>query len=399
MTKSPLRLFVIALTLLSAGASIAAAPSKRLIEFPDGTQKWMTESEMDQLISDEHRAGKCGGFMDVTASPNPIRSQIGGRAGQALANFESRKLTQATYIEKNMNELTEKGLLETVASLEKFGTRYCKSDTGVQAAEFIAKRFKEIAKNRNDVTVQLYKHSRFQQPSVIARIEGKGALAKETVVIGAHEDSINQRSSRANAAAAAPGADDDASGVATVVETFRVLVESGFKPDRSIEFMTYAGEEIGLVGSQDIASDYAKNNRSVFAVMQLDMTMYPGQANAIHFVTDNTNASLNKFTQKLVDAYVKTKWTEMKCGYGCSDHASWTRSGFASTMPFESTMKGMNPKIHTPEDQINLLKSAFGLHFAKLAFSFVVELSTEPAGAATGRPAPTTTGRPASRRF
>lgn len=368
--------FLIISSILSASA-VFAAPTKRLIEFPDGSQKWMTERELDSLISDEHRAGKCGGFMDVTANPTPIRSKFAGRAGQAIANFDNRRLNQAAYLDKTLSELTEKGLFETVSALEKFGTRYCKSDTGTQAAEFIAKRFKEIAKNRNDVTVGFFKHSRFQQPSVIARIEGRGELAKEVIVLGAHEDSINQRAF-GNSNAAAPGADDDASGVATLVETFRVLVESGFKPDRSIEFITYAGEEIGLVGSQDIASQYAKDNRQVFAVLQLDMTMYPGQANAIHFVTDNTNASLNKFTQKLVDSYVKVKWTEMKCGYGCSDHASWTRSGFASTMPFESTMKGMNPKIHTPEDQIKLLNSAFGLHFAKLALSFAAELSTEP---------------------
>lgn len=377
MTPTLVRSLLIVTSIVSA-SSVLAAPNKRLIEFPDGSQKWMSSSEFEALIHDEHRVGKCGGFMDVTSNPSPVRAKLADRGRSA--DFENRKLTQGAFIEKNIGELTEKGLLETVSNLEKHGTRYCKSESGVKAAEWIANRFKEIAKNRNDVSVELFKHSDFIQPSVIARIQGKGPHANEIVVIGAHEDSINVKA-RGNVNASAPGADDDASGVATVIETFRVLIETGFQPDRTLEFMTYAGEEIGLVGSQDIASRYSKSNKQVFAVMQLDMTMYPGQANAIHFVTDNTNASLNKFTQRLVDTYVKAKWSEIRCGYACSDHASWKRAGYASTMPFESTMNGMNPKIHTPEDQINLLKSSFGLNFAKLAFSFITELGVEPASA------------------
>ena len=54
----------------------------------------------------------------------------------------------------------------------------------------------------------------------------------------------------------APGADDDASGCSVVIKLFRVLSKLKKKPYRTITFMFYAGEEIGLVGSNEIAMRY-----------------------------------------------------------------------------------------------------------------------------------------------
>ena len=79
------------------------------------------------------------------------------------------------------------------------------------------------------------------QPSVIARIRGNGANANELVILGAHEDSIN-----GGANGRSPGADDDASGSATVLEVFRVLVQNGFRPRRTVEFHAYSGTPLFL---------------------------------------------------------------------------------------------------------------------------------------------------------
>src|SRR5690606_7452875 len=139
----------------------------------------------------------------------------------------------------------------------------------------IRDQFVQLARGRTDVTTELFNH-RFVQPSVVARIQGHGPHADEHIVLGAHEDSINWSGFVPSARDRAPGADDDASGVATLLETFRVLMDSGYRPDRTIDFIAYAGEEIGLVGSQDIAERYKSQGVKVAAVLQLDMTMYPG---------------------------------------------------------------------------------------------------------------------------
>jgi leucyl aminopeptidase len=80
---------------------------------------------------------------------------------------------------------------------------------------------------------------------------------------------------------------------------------------------------------------------------------------------------------RLIDEYVKVPWGYSRCGYGCSDHASWTANGYPASIPFESTMEDINRKIHTAQDT---LESAGGdashaVKFAKLATAFVVEMA------------------------
>jgi leucyl aminopeptidase len=66
--------------------------------------------------------------------------------------------------------------------------------------------------------------------------------------------------------------DDDGSGTTTTLEVFRVLASSpSFKPQRPVEFHWYSAEELGLLGSQDIAAAYKKQGRTVYAMLQNDM--------------------------------------------------------------------------------------------------------------------------------
>ncbi|MBI3535053.1 MAG: M20/M25/M40 family metallo-hydrolase, partial [Deltaproteobacteria bacterium] len=231
-------------------------------------------------------------------------------------------------------------------------------------------------KNNSSITVELFQHA-FKQPSVVAKILGKGPQSDELVILGAHEDSINLWGNLIDVEdKRAPGADDDASGVATLLETFRVIVESGFQPNRTLVFMTYAGEEVGLLGSLDIAKNYKGQNKKIAGVLQFDMTMFPGTSHKLTFINDHVDTKLTKFVEGLVDQYIKVPWTESSCGYACSDHASWTRYGYPSAFPFEAPFDEYNKKIHTSGDTLdNNLDILFGSYFAKLSLAFAVELA------------------------
>ena len=65
----------------------------------------------------------------------------------------------------------------------------------------------------------------------------------------AAEKSIHKTSST-------PGLDDDGSGVMVLFEILRVIVETGYKPQKNVQIMSYASEELGLLGSDQIAEDY-----------------------------------------------------------------------------------------------------------------------------------------------
>lgn len=363
---------VASLSLGTAFAVETPAEGLRLIQTGDGQRAWMTQSEIAELARLSHAQGHCGGFMDVTEHPesSPVFHK-------SLGIFEFPTPHHQQLVNKLLPELSADRMLETITHLStRYRNRFYKSDTGAQAAQWIRDEFLRLAKGRTDVTAELFAHPRFKQPSVIVRIAGHGPHAKERVVLGGHEDSVNWSTGYPSSDDRAPGADDDASGVATLMETFRVLMDSGYQPDRTLEFMTYAGEELGLLGSQDIAQKYKSQGNQVVGALQLDMTFYPGSTPQIHMVSDNTDRELNNFTEMLIDTYVHVQWVEMECGYACSDHASWMNAGYPSTMPFEAPMEGYDPKIHTAEDTTEILTPSFGLHFAKLATAFAIEMAS-----------------------
>ena len=356
-----------------AGAGIAAAQEyqqKRLIQVGE-VQKWIPFEDIRKLAIKSHQEGRCGGFMDVTRFASTYKAQ-----GKLVAHFPKNKMPRhenevLPYLEK----LSSSELLgQTEVLSTKFKNRYYTSDYGVNSMQYLFEQFKKYGAHRSDIEVKMFKHKDFKQPSVIAAIQGQGATKDEFVVIGGHGDSVNWSMGMPHPDGLAPGADDNASGTSTVLEVFRVLAQGDFRPKRTLLFMIYAGEELGLLGSQEIAQYFRHGDEKVIGVMQFDMTAYPGDGSFIHFIMDNTNSELTKFSTMLADKYVKQPWKMHNCGYACSDHASWDRAGYAATFPFEAGDHD-NPKIHTKNDTIqNGLDFKFGLQFAQLGTAFAIEM-------------------------
>jgi leucyl aminopeptidase len=228
----------------------------------------------------------------------------------------------------------------------------------------------EILSQQPSWTLEVISHDRTAQNSLRVSIPGS-RRPSEIVVLGGHADSISFRGN-------APGADDNASGTADVLETLHVLAASNFSPDRTVDFFFYAGEESGLLGSAEIAASYKSQRKDVIGVMQLDMTLFAGSG-PLRFsnMTDFTTPTLRKLIEDLNRVYVGGEVIHSECGYGCSDHASWYRNGFATVMPFESHMNEYNGNIHSPRDVVDSNSNfEHAAMFAKLAVSYVMEVST-----------------------
>jgi leucyl aminopeptidase len=334
-----------------------AFPS-RLIAFNESYSVWMTNSEAQVLESTSDN------FIDITDFQNPT-----------IKNFKvdpiPTKVTKQKLVQSLIPQLESSNLKSTVTQLGTFYTRYYKSDTGLQAAQWIYKKYLEYSAARSDIDVEYFEHT-FLMPSVIARIRGSGKDKGATrIVLGGHEDSVGSSSTGKS-----PGADDDASGTSTVLEVFRVLAQSGYKPERTVEFHAYSGEEGGLLGSQAIAKLYSDLDIVVEAQLQLDMTAYGANATqTIGIITDYVNPELTEFLRVLAKAYSSFPIENSKCGYGCSDHASWNRYGYRSAFPFEGIFSKSNPYIHSASDTVDRLNFARALEFAKIGLGYVVELA------------------------
>lgn len=189
------------------------------------------------------------------------------------------------------------------------------------------------------ITVSQFTHS-YSQPSIIARIPG---ASSSLVVVGAHFDSTG-----GSATARGPGADDNGSGVVTILEALRVLADSKYTPRNTLEFHFYSGEEGGLLGSADIWASYRSARKTVLAFVNQDMTGY-SPSGKISLYDDYVDAGLTAYARRIVSAYIGSS-TNDKCGYGCSDHASAYGNGFPAAYVNEDKISDSSPYIHSDKD-------------------------------------------------
>lgn len=337
------------------------------------------ESALPWLSMFMHREFKrCGGFM-LHEDENEAESLLNSQESQWYAKnntFASYKIDQDNLVKPMIDLAKPENIFATITSLSSFQNRYYKGEFGKKSATWIKDTWTNLVKNRSDATVEFFPHSQWDQPSVILTIKG---TSPETIIVGGHQDSINGY--MGGATARAPGSDDNASGIATTTEVIRVLVDSSYKPEKTLKFMAYAAEEVGLLGSKEIAKSFKKNNVEVIGVMQLDMTNFKGSNEYdIVLMTDYTNEQQNKFVGALIDHYIPgLKWGFDRCGYGCSDHASWHTQGYPTSMPFEATMDSMNHKIHTANDTLAVSNNNanHAVKFARMALAYIVELDRQ----------------------
>jgi leucyl aminopeptidase len=154
------------------------------------------------------------------------------------------KLKFVDDVKPMLEKLDKNNMKENLEKFTSFHTRYARSDYGRQSSEWLLSRINSTATYPiPEISVKPFPHS-WQQSSIITRIPGK---TNKTVVIGAHQDSINLF---LPSLLAAPGADDDGSGTVTILEALRVLVaslaESGKTLQNTVEFHWYSAEELGM---------------------------------------------------------------------------------------------------------------------------------------------------------
>lgn len=408
MLKKHKKMALFSLGLLSAITfTVQAAPAseKHIVVAPQCLVKNLTNyktlsstttlslievDSIDALIEAKHTrsATPCGGFMDVTPAWNEYKSKSAStqRAKSFLQSYEQPHKSAAKNnhytirYEKQVNQLlgqfnhqqiwTDLTAFSNTAS-DHFPDRYSNSNSGVKAAEWLKSKIETLAKDyyRTDITAYtVATGTKYKQPSVVVKI---GDSNEPGIVIGGHMDTL-----ASDWRGTMPGADDDGSGSMTVMSVARTLIASGMQFKKPIYIIWYSAEEMGLVGSSFVVKDFVAKKIPVDAVMQLDMTGYANQNDrTLWLVTDHVNPDLTNYLETLVKTYVKQPVGRTRCGYACSDHASWNKAGFKASFPFEAAFNKDDPYIHTPDDKMDVLSLDHMADFAKLGIAFAVELA------------------------
>ncbi|WP_391087559.1 M20/M25/M40 family metallo-hydrolase [Vibrio sp. NH-UV-68] len=335
----------------------------------------INQQQLAALSSHMHQEKhRCGGYMVHPDKTSALKASL---MPLTLSTFEKPIVNHKETVDDLIAQVEPNNIVSTIEDLTRFTNRFYTTSSGVAASDWLLARWQTEIENVPYATAQQISHTDYPQKSVEVTLFG-AKYPDEIVVVGGHLDSTV--GSWTSEGTLSPGADDDASGIATVTESLRLMIASGIQPDRTIKFYGYAAEEVGLRGSQDIAQQLKADNANVISVLQLDMTNYNGSAHDITFITDYTDSNLNVFLAELIDTYASDITYDFdRCGYACSDHASWHNEGYPAAMSFESMFNDYNPNIHTQHDTLeNSDPSAtHATKFAKLAIAYLIETSLD----------------------
>ncbi|KAL4869373.1 hypothetical protein BDV12DRAFT_185254 [Aspergillus spectabilis] len=339
---------------------------KYLIELAPYQTRWVTEEEKWALKLDGVN------FIDITEDRSYGLYDPTLEAGSSVQY--PQKLTHIDKVKGLISGLSKENMQKDLEKFTSFHTRYYKSKDGIESATWLYDQVKKVIHDSGadgwGATVEKFDHS-WGQFSIIARIPG---LTNKTVVLGAHQDSINLF---LPSLFAAPGADDDGSGTVTILEALRGLLKDKTLAEtqalNTVEFHWYSAEEGGMLGSQAIFSKYKSDQTDVKAMLQQDMTGYvqgtldAGKKEAIGVMTDYVDGGLTTFLKSTITTYCSIEYADTKCGYACSDHTSASKYGYPSAMATESEMGDSNRHIHTTGDRIEFLSFDHMLEHAKLS--------------------------------
>ena len=215
--------------------------------------------------------------------------------------------------------------------------------------------------------------------NVVAYIEGSDPnLKNEYVVLGAHYDHLGMGgaesgSRRPDTTAVHNGADDNASGVAAMIEIAEKLSAMKDSLKRSVVFVAFAGEEMGLLGSKFFAENPLFDLKSVQTMINLDMVgRLDTTSNTLSIGGTGTSTAFENLLKEM-EKTSNLNIAQSPEGFGPSDHASF----YVLDIPVLFFTSGGNSEYHTPFDDADLINFNGMKKVADFGLQLIVNLANK----------------------
>ena len=208
--------------------------------------------------------------------------------------------------------------------------------------------------------------------NVAAVLEGSGPLSDEVLVIGAHYDHLGfggYGSLEPKKRAIHNGADDNASGVAVLLEVARTLAGREKKLRRTVVFVAFTAEESGLIGSSHYVGNPVFPIDKTVAMINLDMV---GRLRDDKLIVSGSGTATT-FDELLDQCGTRygLKLTKKAGGYGPSDHVSF----YSKKVPVMHYFTGTHQQYHRPSDDFEHLNISGMRRIGALVSDVVVALA------------------------
>jgi len=202
-------------------------------------------------------------------------------------------------------------------------------------------------------------------------------------MICAHYDSRMQNLK--DSSSRAPGANDNASGVGAIMEIARVLFNE--KLEHSLQFVLFAGEEQGLLGSKNYAKYIKDNGTNLYRLINLDMIGYPHlNPGTVIIERDNNSDPRHNSVKENDDKSIEfgevmremTSYTDLKFHLDSmydSDYEPFEAEGYVVIGAYHGSAETSNPHYHSSSDLPSLIDWNYLTSVTKLVLATVLKIS------------------------
>lgn len=341
-------MLVIVTVFPSSGFSLQASERNGLI-----TKSVSTEEVLSVLHSPP-----IPGYMSTPSHSQLITKNV-------ISNHNVMLSVTNDIIIQMIEEIDESLILGYLENLTSFGPRVTGSGACIAAAQFIYNQFQSMGLDVRYDSWNLGGHS---SNNVEATLNGTDEDSNEIYIVCGHYDSVSS----------SPGADDDGSGtVATIIAAY-LMSQCTF--NHTIKFVTFSGEEQGLLGSESYAAEAAAQGWNIVGVLNADMISYAITENDGKnlIVFENTASEwLYTFTKNVNTEYSSYIGLTLQHGGSTwgSDHNSFWDYGYNALFYFEYTE---TPYYHSSGDTIEHMNASYAKKNARLIIATLAELAEGP---------------------
>ncbi len=294
-------------------------------------------------------------------------------------------IPERAYYDDNVADIvasiSQDSIISIVGRLEQFENRFWSNDSFPAARDWAVNW---LVREGCPVDIQNFPVSGDSSQNIIVTYPGT-VNPERIYLFGAHLDSGH------NPFEIFPGADDNASGTAAVMEAARAMVKYNF--DSTVILCLWGAEEAGLVGSYYYAEQAWMNGDSIIAALNLDMILYGPEIGPSNYAILNINhidyaEDLANYFVSSANTYVPQLDTHLTLSFGGgSDHVAFWAYGFTAVGGDEYLFP---PWYHTSEDLLeNYMEFfPFGTEIAKATSATLASLAVPngPSGIEGGTP-------------
>jgi hypothetical protein len=274
-----------------------------------------------------------------------------------------------------LNEINADTLRNDVIWMQNMGTRFSLAGNHRDVAKRLMKKFQAIGYDNASLDsfniTKTFRGAVYTQVqyNVIASIEGSD-YPDSVCVVGGHYDNILSTSDLT----IIPGANDNASGTAAVLEIARVMKKNNFRPKSTIMFIAFGAEEIGLFGSSDFAANPNEYYRKIRFMLNSDMIAYePSEIQTEWYVNilDYENShTLRHEADKFCTSYTLLNHINDNTNNARSDSYPFYANGYKALFFFSYDIA---PNYHTVNDVAAECNFSYCREIVKLQCALLVD--------------------------